>query len=157
MSGLGGKNLCLNYHIDVDNKYHTDDTFNLHPKENPMPKDFDASRPVQTRSGAPARIIAVDRQCGNGYSMVALVTHSGRESVAEYTSDGRALLGTDAPNDEDLVNVVVESSHFINLHQDGRTAGWWPSKRDADAVAGKRLACIQITSRNGNPVAVALV
>ena len=52
---------------------------------------FDPTRPVQTRDGRPARIVATDRHCpGEDVSIVALVKDKTgtRENVLAYRRDG---------------------------------------------------------------------
>jgi hypothetical protein len=63
---------------------------------------FDSSKPVKTRMGKPARIIATDVK--SDWSIVALVITDNREVVMQFHSDGRLYRGIDTIHD--LVNIV---------------------------------------------------
>lgn len=71
-----------------------------------MTKEFDPTRPVQTRDGRPARIIATDLNGYNGDRLVAIIRNSAEatheESVFSYQPDGRVWEGEESPSD--LVN-----------------------------------------------------
>lgn len=64
---------------------------------------FDPSKPVQTRDGRAARIVATDRK-SNHYPIVAFVESGDEEYCHTYTTDGRYhFVGEESPSD--LVNL----------------------------------------------------
>jgi hypothetical protein len=62
---------------------------------------FCPNKPVQTRDGRKARIIATDAK--GAYPIIALIYVAGDESVRSYCSDGRRWIDEDS--DDDLINV----------------------------------------------------
>ena len=78
---------------------------------------FDPKKPVQTRSGLKARIIAVDR-LDSKFPIVALVTPSATsgEGVNCYSKDGTWAGGEFGP-DLDLVN--IPETRWVNLYHTG--------------------------------------
>lgn len=79
-------------------------------------KPFDPTKKVQTRQGAPARIICVDRRgkiSNDGkqnLSIVALVDCAGVEAVRAYYSDGKS---PDMHPEHDLLNVLVDRYRWV--------------------------------------------
>lgn len=81
--------------------------------------DFDLSKPVKTRDGRPARIIATDRRCNGLRPVIALVTMEyDIEEIHSYADDGT---WSSTPSDKDLVNVPEEKTVWVNVYNDGST------------------------------------
>lgn len=71
-------------------------------------KQFDPTKPVQTRDGRKARILCTDYIHPDGLSIVALITQpNGEESLLTYTADGRYWTPIE-DHITDLVNVPVK-------------------------------------------------
>jgi hypothetical protein len=66
---------------------------------------FDPSKPVQTRDGRPARILATDMKSDRGYCIAAAIGGS-NEFVETFTSDGRVIASPPfRDRGVDLVNI----------------------------------------------------
>lgn len=79
-----------------------------------MQPKFDATKPVQTRDGRKARIIATDKR--GVYPIVALAEDDGEEITCVYTHEGMFWRdGTQSRND--LVNVPKKRTVYINLYE----------------------------------------
>jgi hypothetical protein len=63
---------------------------------------FDSTKPVRTRTGRPARIVAHDLRSADGYSLVAIIGDPGDETAETYSADGRYFAGESSGLD--LVN-----------------------------------------------------
>lgn len=111
-------------------------------------KPFDKTKPVQTRDGRAARIVAELNT--PAFPLLAVITNKDGSEGAQHFSREGYLYGANARNDLDLVNVPVKitRTYFINvypnesgsmdcLHQDRRSA-------DVEASEG-RLACVPVT------------
>lgn len=76
---------------------------------------LDLTKPVQTRAGRPARILATDRQAGI-YTVVALrKDRDDYEICSVYTPEGRFSLGQE-DHPYDLVNVpetITVKDHLV--------------------------------------------
>lgn len=67
---------------------------------------LDLTKPVQTRSGRAARIVATDMK--GPCPIVAIVSDGGREEVWAYFLDGSFLTtNKNAPSPMDLVNIIT--------------------------------------------------
>lgn len=84
---------------------------------------IDFNKPVQTRSGWPARVICTDRdrQC---WPVVALVGHPNTEVgeiIYSYTAEGMVSMTVkDGPMD--LVNVPYITTEFVNYRHGDATS-----------------------------------
>lgn len=76
-------------------------------------KPFDLTKPVQTRSGRPVRILCTDR-FGN-IQIVALVHEGHREIIVTAYVDGR--LSREVECSHDLVNVPKITEKFVNIYR----------------------------------------
>jgi hypothetical protein len=117
-----------------------------------MEKKFDPTKPVQTRDGRKARIVATGLNCIQG-SIVAVVTHQdGGEYAGHFFDDGRYILGEEG--DLDLVNVPEKRGFWVNFYPG--QGGWvflHPSRKEADIDAGaSRVACKYIEFEEGEGV-----
>lgn len=79
-------------------------------------KSLDLSKPVQTRDGRKARIIATDL-AGNQPLAVAVTDPSGNEWLSCFSLDGSYYpYNSDHPEPEDLVNTPERKEMFMNLY-----------------------------------------
>lgn len=86
-----------------------------------MNKQFDPNKPVRTRDGRAARIIATDLNGYDGDTLVVVITHEdGHEGVYAYRFDGTFLGGV--VHGLDLIN-VPEMYGADNLWWMGRPQG----------------------------------
>lgn len=78
-------------------------------KPGPYKLAFDPTKPVETRDGRKARILATDYRGEMGRGIVALVLdeQTGVEEAQTYDLHGRYLEGSTTTDDRDLVNVHV--------------------------------------------------
>lgn len=65
-------------------------------------KEFDPTKPVQTRNGRKARILCTDRK--NTYPIVALITFEDEEFYHAYTKEGKYWEDEDY-HEYDLINI----------------------------------------------------
>jgi hypothetical protein len=82
-----------------------------------MSRPFDPKRPAQTRSGIPVRVLCTDRH--SSHPIVTLIRFGGEdqpERLAEYTSNGRRVIGWNDERDDDLVNVPHKRARFIGVY-----------------------------------------
>lgn len=86
---------------------------------------FDPTKPVQTRNGKKARILATDLKGSGGTSICAVITlPDGQETCVMYWSRGHYLSNGD--HDWDLVNVPEEKTSRMMLHPPiYKVAGVW--------------------------------
>jgi hypothetical protein len=123
---------------------------------------FDPTKPVMTRAGKPARIIATDVQ-GEPIKIVALVEYTeGAETTHCYLRDGRHYSGKygEGRNEAyDLVNERRPGSGFLTLYgRCGVIVPYWNETRPdfnlMDSARGhdhgKRLACVEVSFKEGD-------
>lgn len=107
-------------------------------------KTFDPTKPVQTKCGKPADIIAVDLKCDT-YPIAARFIEQGgdRELVASFTKDGQCCIHS--PSGNDLVNIPekVKVKFWVNVNQSG-TVHTYKTRDAADNNVSSRIACICI-------------
>lgn len=79
-------------------------------------KAVDLTKPVQTRSGCPVRILCTDRKGGDFPVAALLMTADGSESYQSYTAEGRVYTG-EKSSALDLINAPpkVVSDHYLNV------------------------------------------
>lgn len=98
-----------------------------------MNKPFDPTKPVQTRSGQPARIICCDAKSYKTFRIIALVKEAeGNEIILTYNMDGKYHLNEE--KNVDLVN--IPDSRWINVykfnsHAEPHFGPVWHTKEDA--------------------------
>lgn len=77
---------------------------------------LDLTKPVQTRDGRRARIIATDVKWPE-YPICAIVeTGYGEERCEAFSLDGKFILHEECPTD--LINVPEEAFAYFNLYED---------------------------------------
>lgn len=106
-------------------------------------KTFDPTKPVQTRDGRPARIVATDAKVSNRPILVLITDPGGFEGIGYRFLNGR--LTPTGESIHDLVNIPVKKSGWINIYADWRYAVIYDNKEAADYTATvDRVACIPI-------------
>jgi hypothetical protein len=120
-------------------------------------KQFDPSKPVQTRDGRKARIVCTDRKSAYNISIIALIQESnGFEFACGYFSDGRHEIGAGGgEHKSDLVN--IPEKRWVNIYRNlsgyvyagGRgflTKGEAIKVRDTCVTSNLRdfIACVEI-------------
>lgn len=119
---------------------------------------FDPTKPVQTRDGRPARILAADAKLLNtSEGIIALVRDltTGQETTQAYFPDGRYTRDRDSLID--LVNVPERVTKYMNLYE-VHAGGFHSSLEEAECTAsGMPLGVIAITFENDKIVGVELV
>lgn len=110
-----------------------------------MSKPIDVSKPVETREGHPARIIASDVK--TEYPIIAVVKISEhKEVVRAYSKDGTFLMDG-SPSKADLVNVPEKLTFYgwLNVGTRGHEDGVFSTRDRADAFAKPdRIACLPL-------------
>jgi len=87
-------------------------------------KKFDPTKPVQTRSGLPARIVCTNRKyVGSSgvetWPIMALYSVKGNEIAVSCQANGRIRSNEDSPCD--LVNVPDIRYEYQNVYESGRS------------------------------------
>ncbi len=120
----------------------------LTPPEKPMTKPFDPSKPVQTRDGRKARIIATDR-ADKSYPIVALIGDD--DDISTFTAAGYYYTEGCGSNRSDLVNIVQKFTKWMNVYGDSNEGGrLWDRRDQADGgQQPRRTACIQVNWEEG--------
>ncbi len=82
-----------------------------------MGKKLNLDKPVQTRDGRPARILATDRLTPGIFKLIALITTStGIEQCEAYTVEGK-FYDDDLEESRDLVNVPEVKVFYANAYK----------------------------------------
>jgi len=104
---------------------------------------FDLKKPVQTRDGRKARIVATDRI--GKHSIVALIGEG--EMPCAYPVNGLCG-GPEYLTCNDLVNIPKRHTAWINFYSSDLLSHfniWHATKEEADRGAGSnRLACVEV-------------
>lgn len=108
---------------------------------------FDPTKPVQTRAGKPATIIATDLKSPRYVIVARFFDASGEEIVSGFTINGRYASDT-VEDENDLINIGsrFKASGVINVFADGKIYAF-PNADAAKAQQGLRagfLACIPV-------------
>jgi len=114
-------------------------------------KLFDYTKPFETRSGYPARLLCdpIDRE--KYRYVVAYRNEDGEEET--ITCDEKGRLNSFAPHSLDLVNIPVIHERFFNVARNSRGLlycyGIYESRELADKCAKDRIACLEIRFNEG--------
>lgn len=104
---------------------------------------FDPTKPVQTRCGYPARILATDVR--GKFPVIAAVEKGGTETVFQFGLDGDC----DETTRLDLINIPQKHVRWVNVYAT-RADAVHKSKDLADAYCSHdRIACIRIEFQEG--------
>lgn len=80
-------------------------------------KLFDPTKPVKTRSGSPARILATDLQGGRPI-VAAVMGLDGGETLYRYGADGLHFSASRELNALDLINPPEKRGTWVYLYRD---------------------------------------
>lgn len=108
---------------------------------------FDPTKPVQTRCGKPATIIATDLKSPRYPIAARFIDQSGEEVASMFMIDGR-YSSDDVVSPNDLINTGsrFKTSCVINVFSDGKAYAF-PNADAAKAQQGLRagfLACVPV-------------
>lgn len=112
---------------------------------------LDVSKPIQNRSGFPARILAYDLR--GDYPIAAAVMKGDVEVLVAVTAAGR--IWPSIASEHDLVNVPETRRGWVNIFsKDPDLAYLHPTREAADLAADRmnipRLACLEFTYKTGD-------
>lgn len=80
-----------------------------------MTATFDPTKPVQTRDGRKARIVAILANPTASYPIICVITEKdGSEEMESFTLNGRASMHRSETH-EDLINVPETVTRYLNL------------------------------------------
>lgn len=109
---------------------------------------LDLSKPVQTRSGSPVKVLMVCDDPGILYPVVGLI--KGASMPAFWNRDGINYTAKDSGNE--LINVPAKKLvAWVNVYADGYALAY-ESRADADKyldVSKIRIACVKVTEGDG--------
>jgi hypothetical protein len=116
---------------------------------------FDPTKPVQTRDGHAARVLAMDIKHPDFTIVAAVSCGDNYEVVGQYLRDGRATAG--GPIGRDLVNIPQKYVVWVNVYRhggSGRLHGeFFASREQADGDAAlqliRRIACFDLEISEG--------
>lgn len=91
--------------------------------------EFYVTKPVQTRAGKKARILATGIKDKNGKTVVAAIDEGDNELLRRYQVNGR--FQKHCESSYDLVNVPFRTSRFKNLYEDSRPTQFHETYADA--------------------------
>lgn len=102
-------------------------------------KPFDPKKPVQTRDGRKARVLAVNLK--GACPIAAAIEDSDEEFVTQFFTSGRLSSEGDTP--DDLVNPVHKVPIWVNVYSDG---SYEPHATSASALMNgrNRESCFQV-------------
>lgn len=109
-----------------------------------MKKSFDPTKPVKTRAGVPARVIATNAK--GDQPIIALVEEQGEEIPRSFTTDG-FFFPTRKESSTDLVNVPPPKKTikvWVNIYDGGISPHQTQEIAELRAT-DRRLACKEIT------------
>jgi hypothetical protein len=130
-------------------------------------KPFDPSKPVQTRDGRSARILATDFKATSGYnwSIVAAIKNvDDTETLYKYYSNGsfgRGLKTPEEPHHLDLVNVPEIKVVYRNIYKEGSAAkdraSLEETRKAGEGAYHTLIGTMKMTLTDGKLMAVELV
>lgn len=110
---------------------------------------LDLTKPVQTRSGVPVRILCTDAKKENGPIIGLIQYKDGTESCYRWNADGR-FMSPDCEHDYDLVNVPDKHVFYVNAYEHDPLLVPQRSREEADRNAAKdRIACVRVEWTEG--------
>lgn len=123
---------------------------------------LDLSKPIQTRDGKPARILANDVKGDTENKIIALVDTGDEEILAIRLASGRLLEGAERP--DDLVNAPERRVVYRNLYLGAPVSAEqigleWDTAEEAHGIRTAGIlpsVTVQITEVDGEVVGVEL-
>ena len=121
-----------------------------------MTSTFDPTKPVQTRDGRKARIVATGL-VGATYPIVAIVTEEdGDEASDNYLDTGQAYLHA-YPHNDDLINIPEVPAHLKGTRTWHMSLGkGYDTVRAAQAVCSFPWPSVGVTITDGKVVSTEL-
>lgn len=121
---------------------------------------FDPTKPVRTRDGRPARILATDLKGEDPIAAAVLSLFSGEgaeEVIHEYQEDGRYI--REREHELDLLNVPERTFKFVNVYAGGTLGMSHRSESGANGAerAGYRIGLLKIILEGSRLVNVEVV
>ena len=118
-------------------------------RQEPVVTTLNLSKPLQTRSGLPAKFVA---NAADG-RLIFEITAWGEGTLVYRYADGRVIRTPGALDPGDIVEKVVVSTSYFNLYDDGQT-GKSVHKSFDDAklrskVGKTRIGIIEVTKTDG--------
>lgn len=108
---------------------------------------IDWTKPLQTRDGRKARVVATDIATKHEYTHAALIMDKNGEEILEtYTKDGFCWVDRKT-RDKDLVNIFEEQSRWMNVYSNSTMAWSYDTRDDANSAANSqknRIAILQV-------------
>ena len=110
---------------------------------------FDPTKPVQTRSGRPARILCTDFKDPEYPIIAAVMCEDGSEDHQSFTADGR-MYSARHMDEQDLINTTERKSFWINAFAGGVLGSAWDTREEADFRKEERESLIEIRMQGDN-------
>lgn len=105
-----------------------------------MKRQFDSTKPCQTRDGRKVEIISTNGRAP--WVIVGYIEDS--EAVYKWLNDGSFCADRCFENPNDLVNIRRKREAWVNLYRSG-DAGWHDTEDKAHDKAGPtRIACVRV-------------
>lgn len=106
---------------------------------------FDPTKPVQTRDGRKARIIATDAKLTDGRSIIALVERTNGGEMARYVYEDGSWFGSYVTDPSDLINVPEETVEYRTVAL-GERAALQPYGRGCSVLS---IGCVPSATEAG--------
>lgn len=102
---------------------------------------IDWTKPIQTKSGRPARVLCTDLKDTEYPVAVAVLVNDKHEVPYTYTAEGKYVIAVDSPFD--IINVPEKRVRYFNVFD---MSEGFNSRAEADRAAGVRVrrACIRV-------------
>src|SRR5690606_15805085 len=117
---------------------------------------LDLTKPIQTRSGRPVRVICTDYK-DSTFPIIALVGHGSVEDLRQYRTDGtQSIYG--GVSQHDFVNVPEGRTEYANVYSDSSMGYRYEDREAADNAAtdSERIGVIEFHFQGGKLVDVQL-
>lgn len=114
-----------------------------------MKKKFDPTKPVRTKAGEPARIIATDAKSER--PIIALIDNGRREGPWAFLPDGRSNEFEETSLDLENLPEKIRIEGWLNIYRNEEERALarptlWNKRSDADQNACRgRIACIKVS------------
>lgn len=107
---------------------------------------IDWTKPIQTRSGRPARVLCTDLKDTEYPVAVAVLVSDKHEAAYTYTAEGKYAIEGDEPFD--IINVPEKRVRYFNVFD---MSEGFNSRAKADRAAGVKVrrACIRVEYIDG--------
>lgn len=104
-----------------------------------MPIDW--SKPIQTVTGVPARLVCTDRATQSGHPYLILVMDNGSEAPFCCTREGTGQMRV-----QNIPAPLIQREFWVNIYPEDQAGICHPKRTMADISATKsRVACVPVT------------